>query len=439
MKRFKKLLTFFVLIAIVLSFAGCDSAAGDLSDGLSGYAPSYTGEKAMDGELSGESSEKNGSTATDEDAEEKTDDKQQQSGLMTAAAWNDNQYYSAWKELFLKGQTEIENGKFLSFFENNDWGFLTTKRVAVTVKNGENVVAGATVTYFDEAQKEYAAKTDSAGIAYLFPSADAGTVTVAVGETVKTADFTAENRDLTVDIGVDNQKAQVIKLMFVLDVTGSMGDELEYLKNELADVIGRVASANNGVRIDLAVLFYRDNGDTEKFSYADFTDVTEAQGLSEQQQKLNAQRALGGGDYPEAVDEALALAMSKDWGDENSTKIIFHVLDAPAHNTADNKTTFYNAVALAAKKGIRICPVLCSGADSLCEYLVRNEAIVTGGTFTFVTDHSGIGNAHLDPDLPNVVIEKLNDMMVRLISGYYTGTFEDPVWFNAKPTQTEQQ
>jgi hypothetical protein len=85
------------------------------------------------------------------------------------------------------------------------------------------------------------------------------------------------------------------------------------------------------------------------------------------------------------------------------------------------------AVTAAAKKGIRICPVLCSGADTLTEYVMRQAAIYTGGTFVFVTDDSGIGGAHHDPQLPNVTVEKLNSLMVRLINGYHSGVFAEPI------------
>ena len=72
---------------------------------------------------------------------------------------------------------------------------------------------------------------------------------------------------------------------------------------------------------------------------------------------------------------------------------------------------------------------MASGANMLTEYLVRQAAILTGGTFTFITDDSGIGGSHYDPDLPNVVIERLNDLLVRLVEGYYTGTFAKPVYW----------
>jgi hypothetical protein len=102
-------------------------------------------------------------------------------------------------------------------------------------------------------------------------------------------------------------------------------------------------------------------------------------------------------------------------------------LDAPPHSGSSYQNTYFSAVETAAEKGIRFCPVLCSGADTLTEYLMRQTAIYTGGTFVFITDDSGIGNAHHDPNLPNVTVEALNSLMVRLINGYHSGSFADPI------------
>ncbi len=451
MKHISKFAVLILIVVMLTAFGACSqedsvtqrsdsedyvSPSGGYVSPIGGYVePSYeyypSGKVTMREKVTGDMELIDGSDGGVEAGEvDTTEGNGKRAGLITASAWDDNRYYSAYTDLFSGGQADKEDGKFFRYVADT-WGMVTTSRVKVTVKNGDDPVIGATVSYYDSAQNEYAAVTDARGIAYIFPTDDSGNVTVKVGDTVQTAPFTAEERELTVDFAGTRQRDNLIKLMFVIDVTGSMGDELDYLTAEIADVINRVVTQNEGVRIDLAFLFYRDDGDDVKFSYADFMNVTEGEGLATQQTALAKQRADGGGDTPEAVDEALLLAVGKDWGEENSTKLIFHVLDAPPHDETINKTRYESAVKTAAKKGIRISPVLCSGADTLCEYLVRQEAIYTGGTFVFVTDHSGIGEAHLDPEIPNAVVEKLNDLLVRLICGYHSGTFADPVRWDA--------
>ena len=45
----------------------------------------------------------------------------------------------------------------------------------------------------------------------------------------------------------------------------------------------------------------------------------------------------------------------------------------------------------------------------------------------WITNDSGIGGDHYDPDVKNAVVERLNDLLVRLINGYKTGIFADHV------------
>jgi hypothetical protein len=49
---------------------------------------------------------------------------------------------------------------------------------------------------------------------------------------------------------------------------------------------------------------------------------------------------------------------------------------------------------------------------------MRFFAIATNGTYVFVTDHSGVGNPHLEPSVGEYTVEKLNDLMVRLINEF---------------------
>ena len=49
---------------------------------------------------------------------------------------------------------------------------------------------------------------------------------------------------------------------------------------------------------------------------------------------------------------------------------------------------------------------------------MRFIAMYTNGTYVFITDHSGIGNKHLEPSVGEYQVEKLSDLMVRLIKKY---------------------
>lgn len=57
--------------------------------------------------------------------------------------------------------------------------------------------------------------------------------------------------------------APVADIAFIVDATSSMGDEIEYLKAELLDVIARIKNQNTTEELSLRVgsVFYRDLDD----------------------------------------------------------------------------------------------------------------------------------------------------------------------------------
>ena len=123
--------------------------------------------------------------------------------------------------------------------------------------------------------------------------------------------------------------------------------------------------------------------------------------------------------FPEAVDRALDVAVNYlSWRENTIAKIVFLVLDAPPHEIKQKIEELQNSIAKATELGIRIVPVACSGVDKSTEYIMRSIALLTNGTYTFLTDHSGIGNSHIEPTTDNFKVEKLNDILKRVILQY---------------------
>ncbi len=320
------------------------------------------------------------------------------SGTLSGGEINDNNDYDTWLET-AKDENWNELGKH--------WQLPTNKRITVKVKD----CAGALVKLLDaKGDVLYCSVTNMDGVAYLFADEQAQikTVTVMAGGKSASTDYSGD------EYSFDMEKQGVSKkldLMFVVDTTGSMGDELGYLKVEIADVIDRISKNNIDVRT--SVNFYRDEGDEYVVKYFGFNDDAPAvQGI------LKQQSADGGGDYEEAVHTALHNAVFNHAWEENSVKVMFLVLDAPPHDVSDVIHTLSIAVKQAAAMGIRIVPVASSGVDKNTEGLLRNIALYTGGTYAFLTDHSGIGGSHLPPSTESYEVEPLNDMLVRIALEY---------------------
>ena len=352
-------------------------------------------------------------------------------GLLTAGEWCDNAHFDFLKNLIANGQSQ----DYSSFFKA--WGLTPFSRLAIHVASGDaSVVSGQSIdttnvenalvtVYSSDDRVIWQSKTDNRGMTYAFYRLTGGDaipsraeVSAPGAETVvkeiASFDLLDENvMEIVVTNAASTQKK--LDLMFVIDTTGSMGDEISYLQKELENVIERVQKDNSNIPVRLSVNFYRDNGDEYVVRSNPFTSDINSQLI-----KLNAEQADGGGDYEEAVEQALEDAVNAhDW-DQDSTKLMFMVLDAPPHNTSAVRPQLASALYEAASKGIRIIPVASSGVDKSTEFLLRTFAMTTGGTYTFLTNHSGIGDAHIEPTIGDYEVENLNDLLVRLISGYLT-------------------
>lgn len=333
-----------------------------------------------------------------------------QAGTLTAKEWNDNQHFDFWVNLM--GQ----NKAFYSYQKN--WGISLTRRTALTVTNGQTPVAGAKAVLLDtNGAVLWTAVTDNQGKAYLFSQAFGGKGTaakLAVSYQGKKAEkaLTSATTAVTVVLNDTKTMAPALDLMFVCDTTGSMGDELSYLQQELEDIIKRVKKDNGNIPLRLSVNFYRDEGDAYVVSSNPFvTNVDQAIA------KLKEQSANGGGDFEEAVDKALEDALNNhQWSDSASAKLLFLVLDAPPH--PDKTAQMQKILAKAAEMGVRIIPVAASGIDQNTEFILRALSVGTGGTYVTLTDDSGVGGSHLDPTIGDAPVYKLNELLVKIVNRY---------------------
>jgi hypothetical protein len=212
---------------------------------------------------------------------------------------------------------------------------------------------------------------------------------------------------------------QHLDLALVLDTTGSMGDELEYLKTEIKSIVTAVARQFPNVKQRYALVVYRDDGDEYVTRTFPFTES-----LPEFRGNLAAQRAAGGGDYPEAMHQALEDAAKLDWHAGDAARVVFLIADAPPH--PQHTLRALKAADALRKKGVAIYPVAASGYDDACEFVMRACAVLTGAQFVFLTDDSGVGEKHGEPHIPFYHVERLNHLMVRTIASELSGRRLDP-------------
>ena len=337
---------------------------------------------------------------------------QPQGGLVTAGEWNDLDNWAFYQKTLMKEP-------FKGF--PDDWQMYTNHRIAVAITAKNKPAANATVTLFRNDNPIWTTKTDNLGRAELWVGAfqkekelNTALLRLKVNEqwvSTATISETQVNR-IALDEALPSP-TNLVQIAFMVDATGSMGDELEFLKMDLKKVINEVQKTNTQLKISTATVFYRDEGDEYVVKHSPFTED-----INQTTEFISQQRADGGGDFPEAVDKALVQLNQLQWQPEARTRIAFLVLDAPPHNKPAVINSIKNSVKTAAASGIKLIPVVASGIDKTTEFLMRFIAMYTNGTYVFITDHSGIGNKHLEPSVGEYQVEKLSDLMVRLIKKY---------------------
>ncbi|MEN8764577.1 VWA domain-containing protein [Wenyingzhuangia sp.] len=360
--------------------------------------------------LAEDSRASSGSTSTGSGASGHGDSKGQfEPGILTAGEWNDLEHWDFWNDL-LKNQ---------EYFEDvNKWNLKEIKRYSFIVKDPKELpVPNAEIILLSGEEEVWKVRTDNKGKATLWSDLGLNNLTAIVKykdteKVVEALAYDSSINSVVLDQTTDNKK--IIDLYFAVDATGSMSDEIDYLKAELNNVIEQIKENNPSLEMRFGSVFYRDEGDEYVTRSFDFTD-DETRLIS----FISEQSAQGGGDFPEAVHTALDVAITQNsWNNNASARILFLLLDAPPHYTQEAVSSMELNLIKAAEKGIKIIPITASGVDKSTEYLMRSFAILTNGTYVFITDDSGVGNDHLEPTIGEFSVEKLNELLVRLIGEY---------------------
>jgi hypothetical protein len=347
-------------------------------------------------------------------------------GVLTAGSFDDNIYPAFFRTFAGKAG------------QNQHLGGITNKllgrRVEIFVKNGQGAPVGnARIRVSAANQRSVELVTRSDGRAIFLSSLDGMeadddlsiAVSVNGGDSVTAAVEKGADR---VTVLLPNASAPLprnLDLTIVLDTTGSMGDELNFLKAEIKDIAAAIKERFPNVNQRYSLVCYRDEGMGDEYVVRKFEFTGD---VNEFRRNLSAQSAAGGGDTPEAMQRGLEEAVKLQWRDADTARVLFLVADAPPHGRDAGATL--NHINSLRKKGIAIYPVFAScndpQASEATEVVMRAAALVTGGQYLFLTDDSGVGDAHGEPHIPYYHVEKLNQLMVRMIAGELSGKRTDP-------------
>lgn len=210
------------------------------------------------------------------------------------------------------------------------------------------------------------------------------------------------------DMERDDSRSVPLDVLFLLDSTGSMADEIDQVKNTLLSVSERIHSLPSEPDLRFGMVTYRDRGDDYITRTFDFD--------SDVRQFLHTIRGVhadGGGDYPESVNEALHEAVQgPSWRSGDAIRLVFMIADAPPHLDYPQDKDYAVEMMEAHRRGIKIFTIASSGLDDQGEYVFRQISQHTMGRFIFILYGSDVLTPH---HVGEYTIQQLDDLVVRLV------------------------
>jgi len=327
----------------------------------------------------------------------------------------------------LKGGERNDNADFAGYLEyltkyrqgaggDSPWLDVTERYPLRIVDEASKSVPNATIAVKRGSDLVLSARTTADGRLYFHPKAfpaiatsqDDLTIEVTKGESTLTRTL-VRNGEAVEPYVLSGQRGAIapkLDLCFVLDVTGSMGDELDKIQATIGEIAFRIQSLPGNPAVRYGLVAYRDYGDAFVTLKHDFTGD-----LAAFKQRLNALSAMGGGDYPEALNPALNEAVTQlSWNDGEAVRLTFVVGDAPPNLDHPQDIPYTTSMVKALERGIKIVPLAASGLDAFGEFVFRQLAQFTGGKFLFLT-YGGQTSHQVGPVQEN----NLDDLVVGIV------------------------
>lgn len=336
----------------------------------------------------------------------------QQQAAVTAGVVDDNADFTAFRQFLQRHEEANTLGRDVSVRQrlqvvDTQGRPVPDAEVAVTARNGARMWA----------------RTDAGGQVWIHPNAfddrDSASYQVQVrraGKTVTSALQRGQKNAVQVVVADAPLPARAkLDLVFMVDATGSMADEIDKLRDSLQGIVRDIAQLPSNPDICLGLVTYRDRGDEYFVRGWDLSN-----NVAGFQNVLDGVRANGGGDYPEAMNEAFDHAVqAMNWRGASTTRLLVSLADAPPH--MDYPQPRYEQTMLAALgKGIKVLSVAASGQDTTGEIAQRQIAQYTGGRFIFLTykdasDPSSGPGSETVHEVENYSVDTLDKLVVKLV------------------------
>ena len=212
------------------------------------------------------------------------------------------------------------------------------------------------------------------------------------------------------------QSRPKVELVFVLDTTGSMGGLIQAAKENIWSIATTMAAGQPAPEISIGLVAYRDRGDAYVTQVVDLSSD-----LDTMYAKLMDFQARGGGDGPEAVNDALYDAVHTiSWSqDPQSYKVVFLVGDAPPHMDYQDDVKYPQTLVTALERGIVINTIQCGDSSVTRQQWQQIAQLSHGQHFQVAQAGSAVAiTTPFDADIA-MLSKKLDDTRL------YYGSSED--------------
>ncbi len=253
-------------------------------------------------------------------------------------------------------------------------------------------------------------------------------------------------REVALDFPLARPATQAVPLdlLFILDATGSMGEEIQRLRTTIELINLNLSSLSSRPRVRFGLVQYRDRGDDYVTRTVPFTED-----LDSFQASLDRVEASGGGDDPEDLQAALQEAMRLPWNREG-VRLAFVITDAAPHLDYGEDYTYVDAAHEARAKGIKVFGVGTGGLDLAGEYVLRQVAQYTAAKYIFLTygergeSEGGAPGSVSHHTGANFQTDKLEAIIIRFAKEELAFLSDQPLeeeedYFQANRVQEEQK
>lgn len=212
---------------------------------------------------------------------------------------------------------------------------------------------------------------------------------------------------------IQNTASRQLDLVLLIDATGSMADEWDFLKSGLNEIAAQFNSQPDSIILRYGFVVYRDQ---EKSDPIQLFSLTNDWNLFAE--NLMTVTAVGGGDYPENLNGGLYRAVTRMNWNPAAEHLLILLGDAPPYPNTEETVPFEEILLGAVEQNITIFTVGSDGLNETGAAIYQQIADMGNGRFIFVS-HNPENNqlnvpvvqpiTNLAGVLVEIVLEVLNE------------------------------